>query len=423
MIELLSGLIFFIILGTILMYINKYLNNDNYSLYFIFNLSWIIMISLYIMNFNDLPMISLFLKLYLSIYFIIVNLSYFIVRKLSISHISIRIEDSYNFNKKILSILFLLWIIFLLYFLMKVYTTIGFEKFFLSNAARKIIHELGKEYNINISYYIFGTYYLWGLTYLNVSRNERHKFKYIIVLSSLLLTAAKMNFVMAILGSIFIKYHYSNLSYKKILLLILPYIGGFLIFLVLFAIFTGKVVDSSVGSITSLEDIKNITFGVLLYPYTYLVSSLFALDYYVNHIINSNGYEIDYMFRYILLPLYKILAKFDLVNNVPSHILSFVYIDGFKTNVYSFFYVLFHDFGLIGSLFFGILSSWLFALFDFNIKFNKSFLLYLMYGYLAVGSFLSIISYRFNTTIFIGFLLFFASVYLYKGKLFVKNSI
>jgi oligosaccharide repeat unit polymerase len=418
-IDFLLGLVFLVLLTSFLIGINKYLKNNNFSVYFLFNISWISSISLYIMDLNNLPIISDFTKIYLAVFFLVTNVSYIIFRKISITEVRFVIDQNLNFERRLLNLFFYLWAVYFLYFLYSIYSTVGFQEFFLSNAARKIMYTLGKEYNINISYYIFGTFYLWGLSYFSTKYNEKNNVKYFIVLFSLLLTAAKMNFVLALIGSLLIKYHYRNLSYKQLLLRLIPYIGGFLVFLVLFSIFTGKVIDSSVGTIYSIEDMGRLTYNALLYPYTYIVSSLFALDYYINHTIIYH--DIDYNFSYIFLPFYKILNKVGLNIDFPSHILPFVYIDSFETNVYSFFYELLHDLGFVGTLLFGIFSSFLYAIVDSNIQFNRTLSVYLFYANLAMASFLSIISFKFNTTMFIGYL--FVFMFLIKGKIIAKKNI
>ena len=121
---------------------------------------------------------------------------------------------------------------------------------------------------------------------------------------------------------------------------------------------------------------------------------------------------------------YKVLNKVGLSIEVPSHILPFVYIDSFETNVYTFFYEVLHDFGLSGTLLFGIFSAFVFSIFDFNLKSNdRGLLFYMFYAYTGAACFLSIIAFKFNTTMFVGLTLLLLFYVLRKGQFFVKSNI
>ena len=138
-----------------------------------------------------------------------------------------------------------------LYFFFTIHTSIGFSNYFLSNSARQVLHNLDQESNINISYYLFGTFYLWGRMYYKLKYDTGNNFLTIIVAISLLFTAAKMNFVFATIGILLILFHYKKYTYKKVFKRLIPLFIAFFTFLISFSIFTGKVIDKNVGSISS----------------------------------------------------------------------------------------------------------------------------------------------------------------------------
>lgn len=420
--SLFLGLIFLIISILMLVFINKRLKNSNFSTFFLFNSSWIVLIALYLMDFNALPIISDFTKIYIFLYFLISNCAYIIFRSLKSTRLRITTNVNDKTGLKLLNIFLILWAIFFLYFLYTIYSSIGLSNYFFSNSARQILNTLDTESNVNISYYIYGTFYCWGRIYFNLKYGNKKKYILFIVAISLLFTAAKMNFIFAMIGSLLILFHYKKYSYMKVLNKIIPITIGFFIFLISFAIFTGKVIDKNIGSISSLNDLNDLTIGVLLYPYTYIVSTLFSLDNYINTVI-TNGQAYDNFF-YMFIILYKAVNKIGFDIDVPSHILPFVYIDSFETNVYTFFYEILHDFGLGGTMFFGIFCALIFSIFDFNLKKNdKGLLFYLFYAYLGTACFLSIIAFKFNTTMFVSISLLILIYLIIKGNIFVKSNI
>lgn len=393
-----AGLIFLIISFTVLIFINKKLRNNNYSSFILFNGSWIIVVSLYLLGSNFLPSLSEFTIIYILIYFSLSNTAYIFFRLSRSLSLRITTKVNYRISHRILKIFFFLWLLYFLYFLTSIYTSVGFREYFLANSARKIMQSLGKETEINLSYYIFGTFYCWGCLYHNLKYDRKKVLWLSIVGLSLLLTAAKMNFITAIIGGLIIIFHYRNYSYTKVLKLIIPILIGFFLFLISFSIFTGKVIDKNIGTITTWNEINNLTTGVLLYPYIYLVSAIFSLDYYINEII-LRGIQNDSFF-YVLTPIYKVLYKVGVVNEDPSTILPIISIDSYQPNVYTFFYEVLHDFGLFGTIIFGVFSSFIFSTLDFNVKKGGSILFYLFYATVSTCIILSVVAYKFHSTLF-----------------------
>lgn len=230
-----------------------------------------------------------------------------------------------------------------------------------------------------------------------------------IVLVSLLFTAAKINFVS---GAFLLyigwfkkeKYSSSVLAKHSLAALALLYL-----FVATFAIFTGKVIDENVGSLSGVQDLFKLGLGALLYPYDYAVGSIAALD----EIFRMSAFNSAYATGGYSVPvLYKIASTFGFTGNtknLPPQFMEFVYINGVWTNVYTMFLDLIYDFGVYGSLLAAPALAVLNASLDSTERGTTSASLALLNACAKLSIFLSFINFRYGGTLFIAALIFYLS--------------
>ena len=224
----------------------------------------------------------------------------------------------------------------------------------------------------------------------------------LVVFASLFMTAAKMNAISAsfLVYTIWFNrnnYGLSNFSRHFLFIGVLGYI-----FIFSYSLFTGKVVDQSVGSIESFSDILKFGKSGYLYPYEYLNSSLAALDYTFNRPSTTDP---SFLWGgYSFYSVYRIAAAFGFLSDaaaLPSQLYGFVQFDHVDTNVYTFFYDLIIDFGDIGALLFALPHAMLHAFLDMRETRTSNVAFILLTNVSKLTAFLSFVTFRYGDTIFV----------------------
>jgi len=394
-----------LIIGALVAIINKKLSNPNLSIFFVFNFSWLITIILYQLNLSVFPPLSFELKLYLIAFLLCYITSYYIVRKFIIGKVYLFVSNvDFDRAKVITDFLLLLWFLFLLYFFYQIRSIGGILEYLSDGGARTALKDLSEDSGVNISFYLFGTLFIIArlyLIFLNIKKQSYSSFMVIIVvLASMLLTAAKINFMYCVMLIYFCWFNAKNKKTSLLFIHSVGILGLMYVFIVAFSFFTGKVVDSNVGSMNDFSDVFLLGGAALLYPYDYVVGSLAALDYFImNQYVNSSEF-----FVYTFSRVYKVAIYFfgkDAFPTIPAHSLPFVSISGVSTNVYSMHYELINDFGFFGALISSIALAALNSFLDFNFKKSKSLFVYILFYLSLVCSALSTISLKYTDTIYL----------------------
>jgi oligosaccharide repeat unit polymerase len=193
--------------------------------------------------------------------------------------------------------------------------------------------------------------------------------------------------------------------------------GGLLVMLVFFIIYTNKVDLFVVDAFESRTWLAN--FVPLQRPYVYLVGSWPALE----NVVNGTMPDSSIFGIVVLQPLWKILGDgLGLIDPVPFN-LPFTNIGTTFFNVYSLPGEIFWDFGwpgLIGlSTLLGFVSTRLYL----RLRRLGYWAHHLVYGIVGYGLFLApfIYSYRFNVLVILGYIFVVGFVVLRGGTLFVRD--
>jgi|GEM_PF-5740097 len=296
---------------------------------------------------------------------------------------------------------FILWVIFFYSFLSAMDSKIGLYVYILSGKGRTLIGEMG---DINTSYYIFAYLYL-VLTCLSPCQSSLLKRLFrrsaqILVLASLILTSAKVNFVSAVFLIYIIWFNRSGFRPKSMAIQFIALIVGFYLFIFLFSILTGKVIDRNIGSTTGISDVLNFGMGAFLYPYDYAVGSIGALNHVFFNEVQSGYVWGAHVFRkfYEVLP---IIGWSDYNLKLPPTFDAFVCLDGVDTNVYTFLYDLIRDFGIVPTLCFAVFLGCFHAYLDVQERTSSFFAIHLLSNVSKLDAFLSFAGLRYTGTFFL----------------------
>lgn len=400
---------------------NCYFGNNRASNLLVFTFTWSVCLILYNLDLSVFPDLSENLKLYIMSFMSLYIISYVSVYSLLTYSAKSRLNFQYIYRVNLVKLFFFLWALFLGLFLIKVSLTIGIANYLTSGTARSSIKDISETHGVNISYYMFA--YLFLISCFYEGFNKVKITLTVLVSLSLVFTAAKMNFVVYCLLAYVLYINKSNVQYKKVGFQLLFLVVAFYLFIFVFSLFTGKVIDQNVGSAENIEDILQFGSSALLYPYNYLVGAVAALDEVFFH-CNFACVDSDYMSN-VLARIYRFGSSLGLnsfLPDIPSHNKPFVNINGINTNVYSFHYELIADFGIYGAILSASLLAFVHATLDFLSKRERiRFTLYALNSLIVVFTLLTVISFRyFNTIIMMCLFLFFIEVAF--GKVIYKNS-
>ncbi len=366
---------------------------------------WIALLGLYQLKLVPFDPLSLELQLYLTTFFGLYGFSYFtgstafgyartprshLIKKLSIQ----------SSNRAFMYLFLILWLALIIVFVRSVSIN-GLIMIVSQGGARKAITNLE---NVKISFYLFGYLFLIAASVSALPKSFIRRVLFFtiigIVLGSMLVTAAKINFVSA---SFLIYIVWYNNRHRSIITLLRHFglaIIALYAFIFIFSLYTGKVIDKSIGSISSIQDILQFSSDAFLYPYEYFVGSLAALNkvflYAEPHTYLPGSIS--------FYSVYQILMRLGMIDSgaqLAPQFYDFVTVGGVTTNVYTFLYDLFLDFGLffplIAALFLGFIHSRL------DVTEQRGGLPELIYlsQVSKLSAFLSFVNFRYGDTIFI----------------------
>ncbi|MBL4767937.1 MAG: oligosaccharide repeat unit polymerase [Rhodobacteraceae bacterium] len=381
-------------------------NSVTFSNMSIFLGVWILLLFLFLIRLRPFEPLSLELQLYLTTFFALYAFSYFLTAAKSTSKARVAKPaiwcDRYRASiGRFAGFFFILWAALFLLFINSIQANISVMLLVTQGGARKALSEL---HNINLWFYLFGYLFLiaatmrpWGPS---IFWRVLMVLAFVIVLASMLLTAAKVNFVSAIFLVYVVWFNKVPRSKMTLLRHAVYVVFGLYFFIFSFSLFTGKVIDANVGSTASFADILHFGANALFYPYDYLVSSLAALN---KVFLSSQNHS--YAFGSTsFFSLYKILTAFGLLTSdisLPSQFQSFVTVGGVNTNIYTIFYDLIFDFGIFSSLFMGVFLGLFHGTLDkaeyYGARPSLSFLSQIS----KLSALLSFINFRYGDTIFI----------------------
>lgn len=411
-------IILFVFLFLIVITIQRSLKLMRLSVFFVFNASWLITLILYELNLSVFPEIDLASYSYLLSYLLLFNISYFIFYLVISNHKKINPSHGFSICDKsgdasilhadrfFSDYLFIAWLVLLVVFFYQISKSYGVVNYLIDGGARKILSNLNEsdDSSINISYYIFGTLFVifrlveWELHNINLTKIAI--LKVVVVCFSLLLTAAKVNFVYLCMIIYFIYFIVKNKTYFNLIGHVSVLVSIFYLFIIAFAFFTGKVIDENVGSMESFDDVFRLGKSTLLYPYDYLVGALAAFNEFFIHKPNMEQSEFgSYMFKRVYQLLSLIVNKNNLPSLPPSQT-PFVNINGINTNVYTMHYFIVNDLGPYLAIIFSVVQGVYFSWLDFikanckNTSFNVLFYLTL------ANTVLSLITFKFSDTLY-----------------------
>lgn len=393
--------------------------NIRLSVFFVFNLAWLFTLTLFEFNLSVFPTLDMSVYLYLIGYLLMFNIIYIFsylffgnnYKSKIIDDCAIGYETSRGVadQKKyaIDDYLFIAWAIFVLVFVYQINVSYGFINYLSDGSARQVLLDINESdnSNINLSYYMFGTLYVlfrlvkWEL--VNESLSILDKIKISTIMISLLLTAAKMNFVYLCLMIYFISFLKRNKTYSQLLTHAFIIIFVFYIFIISFAFFTGKVIDDNIGSMSALNDVYDLGKATLLYPYNYLVGSLSAFnEFFLNKPNNEHSEFCSYMFSRFY-QLMSIIINKEYLPIIPPHSAPFVNINGINTNVYTMHYHIVNDLGPFFAMIIAALQGIYFSWLDVCKRFFKNTYINVLFYLTLSNSILSLISFKFNDTMYI----------------------
>ncbi|WP_081035955.1 O-antigen polymerase [Rhodobacter capsulatus] len=387
------------------------------NLLFFSNLSvflgvWAMIFFLYSLNLSVFPELSWDLYFYLLTFFsfyifvYIVFASAFQSSQRESTPVVHLVEGNSRFKRKLVGaaiLSFAAWSIFFFLFLRSFGSVSGVIFFLTAGGARKAI---SNSEGVSLTYYVFAYLFLIVAVLLLPHLTRIWKsvtyFCMLVVFVSLFMTAAKMNVISASFLVYIIwfnrnNYGFSNFYRHSLFILVFGYI-----FIFAYSLFTGKVVDQSVGSAESFSDILKFGKSGYLYPYEYLNSSLAALDYTFNIPLKTDPSSL--WGGYSFYSVYRIAAAFGLFSDtaaLPSQLYGFVQFGHVDTNVYSFFYDLIIDFGDVGALLFAFPHAMLHAFLDMREKRTSNVAFILLTNISKLTAFLSFVTFRYGDTIFV----------------------
>lgn len=385
----------------ILMLTSRTLAISNFS---IFIGLWIVLVALYHLNLAGFDPLGLELQFYLTVFFCLYTLIYYCTTvSLRAKNVSIkgqvrRTDWFRKRNRRFMVAFFLLWF---LMFAMFVWS-VGVELMILLILQGGARASLSAAENVNIWFYLFGYLFILSAAYHGAPRKLMWRALWYLacalVLMSMLLTAAKINFVSAVLLCYIVWYN----KEPRLRILLVKHaafaIVGLYTFIFLYSVYTGKVIDPNVGSAEGLSDILKFGAKAFLYPYDYLTGSLAALNEVFSNTLQHRYAPGSQSFYSV----YKIVEQFGLLPadvELPPQFYSFVDVGNVYTNVYTLFYDLWLDFGQIASLAMAIGIGALHAFLDQSEVKGASPPLYYFSEISKLSAFLSFVNFRYGDTI------------------------
>ncbi|MCG9544421.1 oligosaccharide repeat unit polymerase [Vibrio sp. Isolate33] len=404
------------------------LNNGGLSLFLVFNITWLFAIFLAQLDLSSFGELSVEIRLYLLCYLLFFNLAYIIFYLSFKDKLNLAFYDKYEFEnlKNIAGLTKLSWMIWFSLFLVFIVTIeneIGLFNFLFSGQARASINEINNDAGVLIYYYIFGSLSCCITVYKScfTKLSKIECIGIVVVLLSLLLTGAKINFITCIIMMFGVKYRlkYTNdirLIYFGIIAVVLFYL-----FIILFSVFTGKAIDNDVGSLDSLNDLSSLTINVLLYPYDYAIGALYALD---EKLFTHNSVIVEPYLPTILNKFYLIVNKvlgFEYIS-VNSSVLDFIEVGEVVTNVYTMHLAIINELSLLGAFLSSIVLGFVLSAVDYFSKMKRNFTVTFLYASFLPVCVLSLVAYKFNDTIlYLSFLLLVCALFKRIALLYVKQ--
>lgn len=304
-------------------------------------------------------------------------------------------------NTKIKKIVFMLWLVSFVQFLFFLNSTVGILGYFTSGLARKI---MSQDIDINIYFYIFGYLYITLTLASARPHNKRGQLFELIsiglILISLLTTAAKINFISGCFLVYVLWFRRNNNNLRD--LFVHGFYGLLLMyaFIVIFSLFTGKVVDRNFGAVTSVSDFFQLSYAFFLYPYEYVAGALEALNSVFGN-LNSSNYSFG---SYSFNAIYRALITLNLpgaTDNIPFKAGEFVVLSAFNTNVYTFFYDPLLDFGAFVTALLAIPLAILHSYLDSKETYNPSLGVTILSSSSKLCCFISFADFKYGDTYFI----------------------
>lgn len=317
--------------------------------------TWVLLLCLYQLDLAGFDPLSFEMQLYIGVFFSIYGLVYYMTYRSRAPGRTSRVEQTSSqasfqaSNRVFMYVFFVLWALLFLVFV----RSLGLGGVFLLITGGGARRALSEAENVNIWFYLFGYLFLVAAVYARLPRGLIKRVAFLaicgVVLSSMLVTAAKINFVSAVFLIYFVWYNKVPRPARELAVHAAVSVVGLYAFIFLFSIYTGKVVDTSVGSAASLTDVLQYGRDAFMYPYEYFVSSLAALNqvfFYTDQHQFAPGSVSFYS-------VYQILGRVGVLPGgieLPPQFLSFVVVGEVETNVYTLFYDILVDFGPFASI-------------------------------------------------------------------------
>lgn len=346
------------ILATYFLVLRRTVNALAFSNFSVFLGIWIALLFLHSLKLRGYDDLSIDILLYIVVFFSIYFVTYILATIISArDKFKFKSANESRFSTDLIcAILFALWAGFFIIFIKTLGGTGSFISLLSSGGARLELNIIG---GINVSYYIFAYFFIIAASMGNPLRSRAKKIVYafavIVVLFSLLFTAAKVNFMTASFILYAMWFNRNGFGWKAFLIHSIILIVLMYVFIFTFAIYTGKVFDQNLGSVASISDILNISSSAFMYPYDYITGSIAALNEVFELQTNSDYPTGSISFGF----LYKALALLGLLDwniQLPPHNEEFVLVSGLDTNVYTFIYDIKRDFGVASLIIASILG-------------------------------------------------------------------